>query len=273
MLIREKQLKAFESEADKRFYQRLVMFLHRKYAGVTVKLPGGAVTVSEMPLDLLHRLVREGVARARGYGLSWENNLATFVSLMLDVAPNFDEHPLIRHLLRDGRVPPDARMDLVVENVSDEMWEAAGQNYDPVAWGVKYAPGDPAASLTGQAGGVALDAGTTVACPKCAARVYVGTADEGETILCDECDTMTEIVSLHPFMLNPLGDEPAAGDDEPRVEWKEEWDEEGDDDSDDEKYNWGDEPGAEDDDDDEADVDEGEADEGDVKDNDNDEDY
>lgn len=249
MLLRAEQLKPFQSGADEEFIRRLVMFLHKKYANVEVRLPNSTSTVAEMSLDLLHRIVHGGCARARGYGLSWENNLTTFVSLMLDVAPNFDEHPLIQRLLRDDRVPPDSRMDLVVENIPDETWEAAEQNYDPLAWDMKYSLGESTVAPTGQAGDRAFDDSSTMKCPKCAASVYVGTADKGEIILCDKCDTMMEIISLNPFMLNYLDNEPTARDEEPRVGWQDEWDAEGDDDAGDDKYDWGDEPGEEDDDD------------------------
>ena len=79
-------------------------------------------------------MVRCGVGQARSYGMTWESSLAAFVVLMFEVAPNFEEHPLIRRVLQLPSVPPDSRIEELWKRTLDVHWQAARQNYDPDAW-------------------------------------------------------------------------------------------------------------------------------------------
>lgn len=135
--IRAEQMKPFRDAADAAFLRRVADYVRYEHAEHAVHLPGGSYTVEQLPDDLLLALVGRGVERARAYGMTWESSLTAFVVLTFVVAPNFDEHPLVRRVLGDEQTEPDLRIDGLNESVTDENWEAARQSYDAGAWGVE----------------------------------------------------------------------------------------------------------------------------------------
>ena len=132
--IRSEQMKAFGPAADSAFVRRVAGYLREKHADAGLQLSTGVSTIKEMPDDALHQIVRNGIARARAFGMSYQSDLAAFVVIMLEAAPNFDEHPLIRRILRDENVPPNSRIDRLMEQATEQNWEAVKASYDPAAW-------------------------------------------------------------------------------------------------------------------------------------------
>jgi hypothetical protein len=135
--IRPEQMAAFQPVADEMFIGRVVEHLREKYADRPVWLPGGDSTVKQLPDATLREMVRGGVARARGYGMTDESSLAAFVAIMVRMAPNFDRHPLLERMLKDGQVAPDARVEHLLKQATKQNWEAVIKGYDPAAWGLK----------------------------------------------------------------------------------------------------------------------------------------
>lgn len=84
--------------------------------------------------DSMQSMVSSGLKRARGYGFRSPEDLTAFVSIMFEVAPNFDEQPEIHRVLTDETVPIDQRFDLIFENASEEAWDEANEKYDYEAW-------------------------------------------------------------------------------------------------------------------------------------------
>lgn len=132
--IRAEQMRAFKTAAETAFLRGLVRHLRENHAEEEVVTPAGEFRVEELDDETLLRMAGAGVERARRYGMSWESSLTAFVVLMFVVAPNFDEHPLIRRVLGDEQVAPDLRLDGLWEQTTEENWEAAENNYDPGAW-------------------------------------------------------------------------------------------------------------------------------------------
>lgn len=133
--IRPEQMAVFRDVADAAFVRRLAEHLRAKYATVGVLLPAGVVTVEQIPAETLRAMVRGGVARARVHGLSYESSLAAFLAVMIEAAPNFDDHPRVRQVLADESVPPDARLDqLFDQTVLAESWAEIKESYDAAAW-------------------------------------------------------------------------------------------------------------------------------------------
>jgi hypothetical protein len=60
--------------------------------------------------------------------------LTAFVVLMFLTAPNFDEHPLIQHMLLDEAIEPNKRLDELWQRTVDQNWVAVKQSYDPGLW-------------------------------------------------------------------------------------------------------------------------------------------
>jgi hypothetical protein len=122
--LRQAHFDAFQPLTDKLLAERIVLHLHENHAEAIGRLPD----------DILREMAENGIIRARSHGLTWESSLTHFVALMFEIAPNFDEHPAVRRVLREPSVPADERMDLLTERVSEEEWEEAQQIYDRDAW-------------------------------------------------------------------------------------------------------------------------------------------
>lgn len=122
--IRDDQFGAFLPKEEQELVDFIVEHLyaeHRRY-------------VAPLPPDDLRQMVVNGMRRARGHGLDTAATLASFVALMFVIAPNFDEQPAIRAGLDDTSVPPDQRIDKMMERVPDSAWDEAERNYDADAW-------------------------------------------------------------------------------------------------------------------------------------------
>ena len=122
--IRDEQFDAFLPQDDEDLIDLIVRHLRQESPEL----------IEGIPADSLRDMVRNGIARARSHGLRSAEDLAAFVSVMFEIAPNFDEHPAIRRVLRDESIPVDERFDQLFERVSDEEWEEADRSYDQRAW-------------------------------------------------------------------------------------------------------------------------------------------
>lgn len=91
------------------------------------------IWVSSLSDGELKWRVRSGIARARSHGFEWQSSIATFVTLMLRFAPNFDEYPPIRAILDAAGAATEERAGQLLE-VGGEEWEAVENRYDPAAW-------------------------------------------------------------------------------------------------------------------------------------------
>ncbi|MGH9760485.1 MAG: hypothetical protein ACREDR_37500, partial [Blastocatellia bacterium] len=102
--IRPEQVDAFQEVADAAFVRRVVEHLRERHPSAIVRISSGTVKVEQIQDDVIRKMVESGVARARGYGMTWESSIASFVVLMFLTAPNFDKHPLIERVLKDEQV-------------------------------------------------------------------------------------------------------------------------------------------------------------------------
>jgi hypothetical protein len=84
----------------------------------------------------LLEMVRKGVARAREYGIRGQAATAGFLTVMFEMAPNFDVDPFLNRYLLDADVPTNSRVDHLLERASEEDWAAVKAAYGSAAWGV-----------------------------------------------------------------------------------------------------------------------------------------
>lgn len=88
--------------------------------------------------ETLGEMVRGGIERAKSHGFTTSEDITAFVSLMFEIAPNFDEQSEIRAVLDDENTPPDQRFDkLWSPLVPEEAWDEAAEKYDENAWTYK----------------------------------------------------------------------------------------------------------------------------------------
>lgn len=135
--IRTEQMQAFQTVADAAFIKKLVTHLREKHGDAGVQLPSGTFLVFELPAETLEAMARTGLERARQYGFVSEADLAGFVVVMLETAPNFDDHPLLKRGLKDERVKLEERLAALLQNATEANWGVVKEDYDPGAWRVE----------------------------------------------------------------------------------------------------------------------------------------
>ena len=132
--IRSEQIAAFKPVAEDGFVRRVAAHVRAKHPRVAVRLPERLTVAGRLEDETLHALVRGGVARARRYGMEAEAALAAFVVTMFLTAPNFDEHPLIRRVLADDKIPPDGKVGQLLQSVTAKNLQVVKDTYNPAAW-------------------------------------------------------------------------------------------------------------------------------------------
>jgi len=133
--IRSEQMSVIETFVQEGFVRRIAEHLLANYPQALVRLPGEDVfTVDALPEETLYDLIRSGIRRARSYGFTFESSIAGFVAVMFEIAPNFDTHRLSQVLLNDEEVEPNARLDELLNVLTEKNWEAIRTDYDPQAW-------------------------------------------------------------------------------------------------------------------------------------------
>ncbi len=122
--ISKEQRDAFLLHDRKVFIEFMVEYLQEESPGL----------IDRIEPEALREMIANGLARGRSHGLKSAYVLASFISVMFSIAPNFDEQPDIRRALRDERVPEDQRMSQLFDTVPDRAWDEAEKQYDPNAW-------------------------------------------------------------------------------------------------------------------------------------------
>lgn len=88
-----------------------------------------------LEIEELRFRVKHGIAKARGYGLTYESSISTFLAHMLTLNPDFDKQPAVQRALHDPEIEPDGRMAAMMATVNDEDWQEAAKQCDPrVYW-------------------------------------------------------------------------------------------------------------------------------------------
>ncbi len=128
--IRKEQVDAFLPRTDREVVDFIVGHLREESPEL----------IERLPADVLREMVGNGVGRARGHGLRRLEDLTAFVSIMFEIAPDFDEQPALRRVLRDDNIPADERMDRLFAPELDEAWEEAARYRDGEARAAAWFP-------------------------------------------------------------------------------------------------------------------------------------
>ena len=124
LVIRKEQMDAFGWQTEEEFV-RFVMEHIREES------PERVLGYAD---EYFEEMVRNGLARARSHGFREEEDLAAFVAIMFEIAPNFDEQPNIKKVLDDKTIPSDRRFEQLWGLTSNEDWEEAKRNSREEAW-------------------------------------------------------------------------------------------------------------------------------------------
>lgn len=82
----------------------------------------------------LQEMVKIGIKRAESHGLELIEDIAAFVTIMFEVAPNFDEQEDIKNIFADTNFTASENLTNLWERTSDEAWEEAEQSYKADVW-------------------------------------------------------------------------------------------------------------------------------------------
>jgi hypothetical protein len=87
----------------------------------------------DVPDRTLERIVDGGIAKARRYGLAESQNVAEFVFLMFEFAPQFDRYPSINKVLSDTGLTEKDKI-ATLRLIPDADWEAASADLEDQSW-------------------------------------------------------------------------------------------------------------------------------------------
>jgi len=136
--ISPRQMEAFGPIAEDLFMKRLLEHFRQNYADTILTLPSGnklvSKSVSELDDAQLKEILECGVSRARSHGITNESSIGAFVAIMLEAAPNFDEHPALQQTLSNSAVEPNARVGTLLEIFTEEILEAVRSKYNANIW-------------------------------------------------------------------------------------------------------------------------------------------
>jgi hypothetical protein len=88
------------------------------------------------PDEVLRNAIRAGLKRARAHGLSDHRSLVEYVLVMFEIAPNFDQQPVLAQVLSDPRLPTEERWDMIFDEAYDDAWHQAAEPgfHDSAFW-------------------------------------------------------------------------------------------------------------------------------------------
>jgi hypothetical protein len=123
LTLHPRQIDRLDQYQEQQFRTTLCTHIRRQYPAYAQVSP-----------TTLTCLIGFGLARARGYGFTWQSSLGQFVYLMAAVAPNFDLHPAIHALLTNAALPAEHRIPSLIERLPPGVWTEAAGNAGRIGW-------------------------------------------------------------------------------------------------------------------------------------------
>jgi hypothetical protein len=93
-----------------------------------------ARSIQHLERAILEPRIRYAILRARSYNLVSIADIAGFVALMFELAPNFDLHPSFRQVLVDTSLTGEFKMRRLAQTITDNEWNEALRLYDRSFW-------------------------------------------------------------------------------------------------------------------------------------------
>ena len=123
LVIRKDQIKALQEAAELAFVDDLIEQLRYEYS-----------VFNGRPLAEQRAMVRNGLQRARQYGIEGKVSLRGFLRFMCDIAPNFDEHPAFSEILQNNDIHPTRKISMIMAEVDEDDIEEAQLMSREDAW-------------------------------------------------------------------------------------------------------------------------------------------
>lgn len=113
LTIRKEQVTALQKVFDQELSRDVESYVRGHHAAAVAKISA----------EGLQDMISSGITRCKQLGLTYVASVCWFVAMMLEVAPHFDTHPRIRARLEDQSVPPEMRIQTLLERTTPEDWE------------------------------------------------------------------------------------------------------------------------------------------------------
>jgi len=125
LVIRQQQMETLIKGSDEEFLEFLLEHVREEFPE----------KIAERDEETLRRMVSGGIRRAESHDFTLAEDVTAFISVMFEIAPNFDEQPQIKAVLDDEQFEPGDRLErLSSPLVPEEAWEEAEEKYDEKAW-------------------------------------------------------------------------------------------------------------------------------------------
>ena len=124
LVIRNEQIQHFIAATDAELIKLIAEIIRE---GTVARVGGHAD-------ETLEKMVETGIERARSHGLTNAEDIAAFVGIMFEIAPNFDENEEIKAILADGNFAGEEKFNQLFGRTSEELWQKLEQKYDARAW-------------------------------------------------------------------------------------------------------------------------------------------
>ena len=122
--LREPHVRAFDGTADLLFLEELQEALFEIYPTLQ----------AEVEPESLALTLRAGLQKARGYGFENCDDIAGFVALMVETAPDFDNYPRAAEIFERDELSPSDKLKCILAELTDEDWEDIEMRGDSVSW-------------------------------------------------------------------------------------------------------------------------------------------
>jgi len=100
LIIRDAQMRTFQSELNQRFSWKLLPEIKKIY-------PRNLPPVTDLELS---KQLAERILHAQSYGFTEDRDIGAFVKLTFVISPNFDKLPVFKPILRDTNLVANDRM-------------------------------------------------------------------------------------------------------------------------------------------------------------------
>lgn len=124
LIIREQQIQYFIAKDESELVELIAQIVREANAGRT----------ADYEDKTLEKMVKISIERAKSHDLQNAEDIAAFVAVMFEIAPNFDEQEQIKAVFADTNFPPPERLLQLFERVPDKDWEKAENLYDANVW-------------------------------------------------------------------------------------------------------------------------------------------
>jgi hypothetical protein len=113
MIIRKEQMCVLDKHCRRTFSDEVARNVRAQY-------PDEVVGLSESEVCAI---AAKGLLRGEAYGFRKKYSLAMFIQLLFLASIEFDSYPPVRYLLNHPAIPPDARIDAVLQAMRDADWD------------------------------------------------------------------------------------------------------------------------------------------------------